>query len=446
MNQTTNQRNIGATTATGVVVANMVGAGIFTTTGFMAANLPGPGWVLACWAAGGLIALAGALCYMELATRMPVVGGEYAFLTKLYHPSLGFLTGWTTLIVGFSAPIAASALGFAFYFTAGVVGPSAQQGFWAAPWVTRGIAVAVILLFTGVHSVGVRLGSGVQNTLTALNVMLILALAGAGSLVAGNGHVVAVPVAGDTGGRMALGTAMLLVMFAYSGWNASAYIAGEVKCPRRTLPVSLVLGTGIVIVLCLGVNFFVVRAVPFAELTGNATAAETAAVGVFGAGAGRLLSGLVGFALLSSLSAFVMIGPRVYNAMSRDGLFFRFARRLHPEYGVPNRSIALQGLLAAGMVLVGGLEQLLVFLGFALGIFPLFAVAGLFLARRRGIGDAQAVRTPGYPWVPAFFLASNFTLLVVAFCNRPLESSTALIAVLLGIPSYLLWTRRTPVT
>jgi APA family basic amino acid/polyamine antiporter len=141
-----------------------------------------------------------------------------------------------------------------------------------------------------------------------------------------------------------------------------------------------------------------------------------------------------------------MIGPRVYNAMSRDGLFFRFARRLHPEYGVPNRSIALQGLLAAGMVLVGGLEQLLVFLGFALGIFPLFAVAGLFLARRRGIGDAQAVRTPGYPWVPAFFLASNFTLLVVAFCNRPLESSTALIAVLLGIPSYLLWTRRTPVT
>ena len=218
--------------------------------------------------------------------------------------------------------------GFCVLFYGGYAGPAGEQGFWGTPWATRGIAATVILLFTGVHSAGVRLGSGLQNTLTAMKVLLILALAVAGSIVAGNGQALTLPVAGSAGGKMAFGTAMLLVMFAYSGWNASAYIAGEIKNPRRTIPVSLVLGTGIVIILYLGINFFILRAVPFSLLAGDATAAKSAAVSAFGSRAGRVLSGLIGFALLSSLSAFVMIGPRIYYAMSRDGLFFRFARQL----------------------------------------------------------------------------------------------------------------------
>lgn len=284
------RRELGPFSATSIVVANMIGAGIFTTSGLMAARLPGPSWVMLCWFFGGLIALSGALCYAELATRMPVEGGEYVYLKKLYHPALGFLTGWTSFIVGFSAPIAASALSFAEYIYAGLEDKFLGIDVAQLVFFKKGTAILIILLFTTIHYFGLRWGSRVQNLLTVLKIIIVFGLASAGIVFgAGSWSRVFSKISGSFGG-MAIGTAMVLVMFSYSGWNASTYIAGELKRPRKTLPVSLISGTLIVIVLYLAVNIFILQAVPYSELKGVIPVVELASVRVFGSWGGDLLS------------------------------------------------------------------------------------------------------------------------------------------------------------
>jgi APA family basic amino acid/polyamine antiporter len=432
------RREIGTVTATSIIVANIIGAGIFTTTGIIAAQLPGAGWVMLCWVVGGALALAGALCYAELATRMPENGAEYVYLRRLYHPLLGFLSGWTSFFVGFSAPIAASALGFAEYTFAGLdtgLSPTILA-------VTKkATAVAIIAVFTALHYTGIRHGARVQNLLTALKLVIVVGLAGIGLALRG-GSAPALDFTADGSFEwVAVGTAMMLVMFSYSGWNASTYIAGELRDPRRALPRSLVGGTITVILLYLAVNLFIFRALTFDEARGTIAIVERAAVSTFGDWMGRGLSMLVALALLSSLSAYVIIGPRVYFAMARDRLFLPFAARIHPRFGVPGRSILVQGAMAVLMVVIGSFEQLVVYLGFALGIFPWLAVAGLFIARRRRIGEQSAVRVQGFPVVPLFFLAGTAFLMLIAYVNRPLESTAAVLTVLAGIPCYLAWVR-----
>jgi APA family basic amino acid/polyamine antiporter len=257
------ERRLGPFSATAIVVANMIGAGIFTTSGLMAAQLPGPGWVLLCWLFGGLIAISGALCYAELSTRIPLAGGEYIYLKKLYHPALGFLTGWMSLFVGFSAPIAASAMSFSEYVFAGLdsrlLGLTSSQ----LAWASKATAISIIIIFTGLHYLGLRLGARVQNTLTVLKIIIVLGLATVGlALGGGDFSKISFEIREPFKG-VAFGTAMMLVMFSYSGWNASAYIAEELKRPRKTLPVSLVAGTGIVIFIYLAINLFIFSAVPY---------------------------------------------------------------------------------------------------------------------------------------------------------------------------------------
>jgi len=434
------RREMGLFTATSIVVANMVGAGIFTASGIISGFLPGPGWVLACWIFGGMIAMAGALCYAELATRMPDEGGEYLYLSRLFHPFLGFLTGWTSFFVGFTAAIAASAMGFSEYIFAGLNGRFEQIDPAMFTVMKKAAAAAVIILFTALHYFGLKKGGKVQNILTVVKVVIVAGLAATGIALGGGAGWS--PGAGiSSGGWLGVGTAMMLVMFSYSGWNATSYVAGEVRDPRRTLPLSLAVGTGIVIVLYLLVNIFILRALPFSEVQGTIAIVEKASVSTFGEWMGRGLSIMVGLALLSSLSAYIIVGPRVYFAMARDKLFLPFAAKVHPKYGVPGRSIAIQGGLAVAMVFIGSFEQLLLYLGFALGIFPWLAVAGLFIARRRSVGDAGVVKVPGYPLLPLFFLVSTLALMIVAFINRPMESSAALLTVAAGIPVYYIWLR-----
>jgi basic amino acid/polyamine antiporter, APA family len=434
-------RKIGPFTATSIVVANMIGAGIFTTTGFVAGRVPGGGWVLACWAFGGLIAIAGALCYAELATRMPEVGGEYVYLKELYHPALGFLTGWTSLVAGFSAPIAASALGFSGYVFSGLQSrlPAISDGELLV--IKKASAVVIILALTGVHYMGIRLGAAVQNVLTGIKIAIVLGLAFFGLMfVQWTGSALAFS-GGNSQGGYAFGTAMMFVMFAYSGWNASAYIAGEMKDPRRTLPISLLAGTGIVIVLYLAVNVFILQSVPFQQLQGMEEVVKEASVRTFGGGVGNLLGLFTGLALLSSLSAYIILGPRVYYAMAQDRLFLPIAARVHRRYGVPGISILIQGAIASLMVVTGTLEQITYYVGFALGVFPWLAVAGIFLARKKGIGEASAAKVWGYPVVPIFYLLSSLALMSVAFSGRPLASTVALATIALGVPCYYLWVR-----
>jgi len=433
------ERKLGPFSATAIVVANMIGAGIFTTSGIMAAQLPGPGWVLLCWLFGGLIAISGALCYAELSTRMPLAGGEYIYLKKLYHPALGFLTGWMSLIVGFSAPIAASAMSFSEYVFAGLdsrlLGLAPSQ----LALANKATAISIIIIFTGLHYLGLRLGSRVQNILTVLKIVIVLGLATVGlALGGGEFSKISLEISEPFKG-VAFGTAMMLVMFSYSGWNASAYIAEELKRPRKTLPISLVAGTGIVIFIYLAINLFIFSTVPYSELKGVIPVVKSAAVGAFGDWMGKSLSFLIGIALLSSLSAYIIIGPRVYFAMAKDRLFLSFASRVHLRYRVPGRSILVQGLIAVAMVTIGSFEQSLIYLGFALGIFPWLAVAGLFIARKQKIGEESAVKVWGFPVIPLFFLFCSLILMVFNYVNRPLESSAAVLTVLLGVPFYILW-------
>ena len=435
------RRNIGWVTATGIVVANMIGSGIFVTSGIMAGKLPGSWWVLACWVFGGFIALMGALCYTELATRMPDEGGEYVYLKRLYHPVLGFLTGWTSFIVGFSAPIAGSALGFSEYVFAGLNIDILTMSPGLLVFLKKVTAIVIIVLFTSLHYRGVRLGASVQNVLTVFKVFILLGLAVVGLFIGQGSWQNLGSSAGIGIEGFAFGTAMMLVMFAYSGWNASAYIAGEVRNPRKTLPFSLLFGTGIVVFIYLALNLFILKTLPFHEVRDSVAVVERAAVGAFGGWMGNAIGVIIGFVLLSSMSAFIMIGPRIYYAMARDGIFFKFAGQVHPKYEVPSRSIAIQGGLAILMVIFSSIEQLVVYLIYALNIFPLLAVLGLFIARKRKIGEGTAVRVVGYPVLPIIFLMVTLTLAVIAYINRPVESTAALATVLLGVPGYFLWKR-----
>ncbi len=433
-------RKLGLFPLTNIVVANMVGSGIFLTSGLLMKDLHHPVVMLALWVVGGLIALCGALSYGELGAAFPHAGGEYAFLSRLYHPSVGFLSGWISFFVGFSAPIAASAIGFSDYLTRafpGLLRPGLFDGPAEAVVMKKLYAVLIIAAFTFLHTRGLEAGARVQNALTGMKVLLIVGLVAAGFTV-GQGSfshlAAAAPFQFDFGGLKTLGLSLMWIMFAYSGWNASAYIGSEVRDPLRNLPRSLLLGTGIVIVLYFALNLFYIYAIPPADMEGVESIAGLAAGNLFGRSAETVLSLFISFALFSSLSAYLILGPRVYYSMAKDGIFFKSVAAVDPKCCVPTRSIVLQGGIAAVMVVLGTFEQLLTYMGFSLGIFPLLAVLGVFKLRRTG---RSVVKLPGFPAASALYLLVGAAILVLSFLSRPVESLIAIATALAGIPVYL---------
>lgn len=438
------ERKLGLFPLTNLVIANMIGSGIFLTSGLLMKDLHQPVVMLGLWVVGGLIAFCGALSYGELGAAIPHAGGEYAFLSRLYHPILGFLSGWVSFFVGFSAPIAASAIGFSDYLTRafpGLLHPGIIGGTAEAAIMKKLYAVLIIAVFTFLHTRGLETGARVQNALTGLKILLIVGLVVAGFAVGKGslGHLTAAASFRlDFGGWKTLGLSLMWIMFAYSGWNASAYIGSEVRDPSRNLPRSLLLGTGIVMVLYTAINLFYIYAIPPAQMEGVEAVAGLAVGNLFGRSAETVLSLLISFALFSSLSAYLILGPRVYYSMARDGIFFKSIAAVDPKCCVPTRSIVLQGGIAAVMVLFGTFEQLLTYMGFSLGIFPLLAVLGVFKLRRTG---RSVVKLPGYPVASAVYILVGATILVLAFLSRPKESLIALATALAGIPVYFFFKR-----
>jgi APA family basic amino acid/polyamine antiporter len=438
------ERKLGLFPLTNIVIANMVGAGIFTTSGLLMKDLHHPVVMLGLWVVGGLVALCGALSYGELGAAFPHAGGEYAFLSRLYHPILGFLSGWVSFFVGFSAPIAASAIGFSEYLTRafpGLLHPGIIGGASEAAVMKKLYAILIIAAFTFLHTRGLDTGARVQNALTGLKILLIVGLVAAGFAVGKGslGHLVAAaPFRFDFGGLKTLGLSLMWIMFAYSGWNASAYVGSEVKNPSRNLPRSLLIGTGVVMLLYIALNLFYIYAIPPAQMEGVISVGGLAAGNLFGKSAETVLSVLISFALFSSLSAYLILGPRVYYSMARDGIFFKSIAYVDPKCSVPTRSIMLQGAIASVMVLFGTFEQLLTYMGFSLGIFPLLAVLGVFKLRRTG---RSAVKLPGYPAASAVYILIGATILVLAFLERPVESLVAVATALAGIPVYFFFKR-----
>jgi basic amino acid/polyamine antiporter, APA family len=436
------QRKLGLFPATNIVVANMIGAGIFTTSGLLLAGLNNPLLMLGLWVAGGIIALCGALSYGELGAAMPGAGGEYHFLSKLYHPLFGFLSGWVSFIVGFSAPIAASAMGFSEYFcralpiipqwfeNSGIMGPAATKSF---------LSVSVILIFTFIHYRGIKTGTLVQNILTLLKVALIAFLLLAG-FISGKGEVSNFTTGGwvspGLAGWKTIGLSLMWIMFAYSGWNASTYLGGEIKNPSKILPRSLILGTGIVMLIYLALNVLYIYGINPNEMKGVVSVGGLAMGKLFGKSADTLFSLLIAFALFSSLSAFIIIGPRVYYSMAKDGLFFKSAAAIHPKFQVPSNSIVFQCAIAVILALSGTFEQVLTYMGFALGIFPILTVTGVVLLRRK---NPEALRLAGFPYTQILYVITGVLILFLSYLERPVESSIATITVLVGIPAYYIF-------
>jgi APA family basic amino acid/polyamine antiporter len=446
-NKETNQleRKLELFPITNIVIANMIGAGIFTTSGLLMADLNNPLLMMLLWMVGGIIALCGALAYGELGAAMPQAGGEYIFLSKLYHPLFGFLSGWVSFIVGFSAPIAASSIGFSEYFSRAF--PTLFE--WGSsndllnPEILKKIlSVFIILLFTSIHLRGIEFGSIVQNYLTVLKVGLVVILILAG-LSLGRGDYTHFFQGGkftfNFAGWKTIGLSLMWIMFSYSGWNAATYIGSEIKNPSKILPLSLLLGTAIVIVLYLSLNILFIYAIPPEEMKGVISIGGLAMGNLFSSSAEIIFSLLISFALFSSLSAFIILGPRVYYSMAKEGYFFKSISKVHPTYHVPSKAILLQAAISIIMVLSGTFDQILTYMGFALGIFPILAVLGVFKLRYL---QKNPFMFPGFPYTTSLYILAGLFMLTLAFFERPIESSIAVLTVLTGLPVYFVFKKK----
>lgn len=443
-------RQLSLFSATVLVVANMVGTGIFTTSGFIIQDLGNPWAMLGCWAVGGLFALTGALCYGELGARFPRAGGEYVFLRESFGEMPAFLSGWVSLLVGFSAPIAAGAMAFAVYFLAGW-GGGQELGF---VWRVQGVALltmspvtllasGVILAFSLVHSHSLFLGSRVQNALTIFKIALIMALVLLG-LSWGRGttaHFGSAPSVGIFfSGQFA--TSLIFITFAYSGWNAAAYMGGEISRPTRNIPLALLTGTLLVTIIYLLLNVTFIYALSSQEMSGVVAVGEKAALALFGVGFSRAFSWAIALSLLSLVSAMMMTGPRVYLAMAQDGLFFPGISKLQGRRATPGNAIRLQAGLALFMVLTASFENLLIFIGFTLSLFSLLTVAGLMVVKRRDPAPDLPYKTWGYPYTAILFILGNLWIVLFSIINRPAVSLTGLTAILSGAVCYFFFKRR----
>jgi len=439
------ERKLGLFSLTNIVIANMIGAGIFTTSGLLLRDLQNPLLMLFLWLIGGLIALCGALSYGELGASFPHAGGEYIFLSRLFHPLAGFLSGWVSFFVGFSAPIAASAIGFSEYLARTL--PSLNQpvhlGFVISSALTKKlIAIIIILLFTLIHLRGISLGARVQNILTLgkIGLIVFLIILGLASTKGSWQHLTITDNSRFSFASLkAIGLSLMWIMFAYSGWNASAYIGSEIKRPEKSLPFSLLLGTSAVIILYLGLNLFYLYSLPPEEMKGVISVGGLAAGRLLGPAWEKFVSLLIAFALFSSLSAFIILGPRVYYAMARDGLFFSFAAKVNPQTKVPSLSIILQAVIAIIITLSGAFEHILTYMGFSLGIFPLLAVLGVFKLRKSNLSN---LKLPGFPFTQIIYLAAGVSILILGFLQSPEPSAIAILTVLAGIPAYYLFKKK----
>ena len=418
-------RRMGLGTATALVVASMVGTGVFTTTGLLVPLIPSAGAILECWTIGGLAALCGALSYAELGAALPHNGGEYRFLHELMHPAVAFLSAWISLIVGFAAPLAALALGFGSYFAVFVPG--------TPPWLSGGL---VVLVLSVLHVWRVSAGSRVQNVLTVGKVVLILGFVVAG---VGRGSWALLAVAGPkpllaTVGSPGFAVGLLLVSFAYTGWNAAAYVGGEVEQPTRVLPRALLLGAGGVMVLYLALNVVFLMAAPLGDLSGQVAVGHVAAERLLGSIGGKLVSAVIAAGLVSTIGAIIVTGPRVYEAVGHDVPRLGWLARRSAEGG-PTVAIALQTALALGMMASAGFEALLTYVGFTIAVFSAVSVSCVFLLRRRP-EIVMPFRAPGYPLTPLLYVALMAWMVVDGIRERPVAALAGAATVLCGLGVY----------
>jgi basic amino acid/polyamine antiporter, APA family len=429
-----------------VVVASMVGVGVLTTSGYTVNAVGSNQLMLLLWVVGGVAALCAALTLAELSAALPKAGGEYIILLEAYGPLAAFLSGWVSFLLGFAAPIAAAADAAAAYLLAplGLTGAMATN-------VERALASAGILVFAAVHISGHSRTVRVQIAITMLKLVLLACFVLAG-FAAGwrNGGNLADRPPLDFSVVRAMTFALVYITYAYFGWNGASFLAGEVKNPGRTLPRAIMLGTSAVMLLYLIVNTIYALALPAAEIQRIAGSdpnavkpiAELAAVRLFGPRWGSRLSVATGLMMLSSLSAYVLTGPRVIFAMARAGQFPAIAGRLSTRYRTPAVATGLLVALALVLLWTGSFNSIVMYASVGMALFSMLTISSVYVLRWRRPDLARPFRTPGYPVVPAVYLIVSALVITAVFCKdyeSALVATYSLLSVAAGVPAYYLW-------
>lgn len=419
---------ISLVTATAIVVANMVGTGVFTSLGFQVADIHSVFVLTMLWVVGGICAFCGAMAYGELASAMPRSGGEYHFLSTLFHPSVGFVAGWTSATAGFAAPVALSAMAFGQYFQSlvPVISPFATS-------------LAVVWIITLVHLCSIRAASAFQNFFTWPKVVLILAFVIAGFVTGHRQPVLFSPVSGDAGLLFSapFAVSLVYVMYAFSGWNASTYIVGEVRDPERNVPRSLLLGTLIVMALYLGLNTMFLYTTPMAEMKGQLEIGAIVGTHVFGNAGGRLTGGLICMVLISSISSMVWIGPRVSMTMGEDVRALKFLA-LKSRRGIPFAACLVQLLITSVLLCTATFKLVLIYVQFTLILWSFLTVVGMVILRFVHPELPRPHRTRGYPVTPVVFLGISGFMMFYIIKTAPWESVAGLGTMLTGLLIYFL--------
>ena len=433
-----------------IVVSNVVGGGIFIVPVLVAQSVPNAWGMLSIWLAGGVLAFAGAMAYAELATVYPRAGGEYIYLSEAFGPRAGFLTGWTSFVAGFSGAIAASSVGLASYLgrfvpAAGDVSPLLELNtglvtFTVTPQAI--VAITAIVGLSAIHVIGLKPGRFVQNILAALKVLLLIAFVVVGFSI-GKGDISNFSSDGATVFPSSWVIALIPVMFSYSGWNAAAYVAEEMRDPERNVPLALGIGTVTVVVIYLLLNMLYIYAMPINELAlVDVRVVDAAADSLFNESVAVPLAAASVIMIAASISAMVLAGPRGYYAMARDRQFFSSLARVHPTFRTPAVAILAQAVWASILVLTGTFVQLVEYTGFAVVLFSGIAVTALFVIRRRDPEAKPPFRAWGYPFAPLVFVAASFLMVLNAIWRTPVTSLFGLSIILLGIPVFIFFQRQ----
>ncbi len=420
------RRTIGFITASSIVIANIIGTGIFTSLGFQVAEIQSGFALLMLWIVGGIAALCGALCYGELSAALPRSGGEYHFLSRIYHPALGFMAGFVSATVGFAAPVALAAMAFGKYFT-GVFGMG-------SPFLLSFVVVWVVAAF---HLGNLQVGSAFQNVSTLVKLLLIGTLIAAGFFVPAKQPISLLPAPGDTmaifSGPFAI--ALVYVMYSYSGWNAAAYISGEIKQPKKTVPRSLLVGTSLVIVIYVLLNAVFLATTPLGELKGQLEVALVAGKHIFGAAGGRAAGAVICLGLISSISSMTWIGPRVTMSMGEDHWLLRWLGRKNTQ-GIPTNAIVLQLFVVNLLLLTPSFEDVVRYTQFSLLICSLLAVLGVIVLRFTHPEITRPYRVWLYPLPPVLFSIITIWMIVYLVRWHIAESLAGVGTALLGVLLY----------
>ncbi|MDH3338997.1 MAG: amino acid permease [Gammaproteobacteria bacterium] len=424
------------TTVTAVVIANMVGTGVFTSLGFQLLEIRSGFALLALWAVGGIAALCGAMTYAELGAALPRSGGEYNFLARIFHPSVGFVSGWVSATIGFAGPSALAAMTFAAYATSVL-----DTG--ASPWVRPALAAGLVIVLGLAHASNHRTSGGTQVVFTVLKVGVIIAFCVAALALAGEPQPLGfLPVAGD-GGRLfsaEFAVALIYVSYAYTGWNAATYLSSELEDPQRTLPIILFGGTLVVVLLYLALNFVFLSVAPVEAMRGQVEVGYIAARAAFGEFGGKLTGLVLAALLISTVSAMTLAGPRVLQVIGEDFHALRLFARTNRD-GIPALAIYTQTALSVIFILSSSFESVLVFAGFTLALNSFVTVLGVFVLRWRQPELPRPYRTFGYPLTPLLYLALTGWTLAFVLVNKPVEGLFGLGVIASGLVFYLISAR-----